>query len=250
VIDIGRGVKLVTRAEWRARAPRSTSGINPTFGVTAHWEGPHMGWPWAHGACASLVRGIQAYHMDRNGWSDIAYSAVCCGHGYAFEGRWIGRRTAANGTNHGNSVAYAVCYLNGQGDPFTSDGRRAMRAAMDYLDARGGAGPGRNGHRDWKATACPGDVIYRWVHSGLAAEEDDMDIADLRRELTTGGTPTRSAIRDLARLGARDALTTGGDPARTAVLDLIRRAITEDREIRAAVVDLVRRAVREEEGSG
>lgn len=177
-------------------------------------------------------------------------TAVCCGHGYAFEGRWIGRRTAANGTNHGNSVAYAVCYLNGQGDPFTSDGRRAMRAAMDYLDARGGAGPGRNGHRDWKATACPGDVIYRWVHSGLPAEEDDMDIADLRRELTTGGTPTRSAIRDLARLGTRDALTTGGDPARTAVLDLIRRAITEDRETRAAVVDLVRQAVREEEGSG
>jgi hypothetical protein len=77
--------------------------------------------------------------------------------------------------------------------------------------------------------------------------KDEMDIADLRRELTTGGTPTRSAIRDLARLGTRDALTTGGDPARTAILDLVRRAITEDDETRAAVIALVRRAIREEE---
>jgi hypothetical protein len=180
VIDIGRGVKLITRREWGARPPRSTSPINPTFGTTAHWEGPHMGWPWAHSACASLVRGIQRFHMDSRGWADIAYSGVACGHGFVFEGRWLGHRTSANGTTAGNNRAYAICYLGGEGDPFTDAGKRAMRAAFDYLDARG-AGPGRNGHRDWKATACPGDVIYRWVRSGQPVpaprppeDEDEM----------------------------------------------------------------------------
>lgn len=171
MIDIGRGVRLVTRAEWGARPPRSTSPLAPSFGTTAHWEGPHMGWPWSHAACSSLVRGIQRFHMDSRGWADIAYSYVACPHAHVFEGRGIGRRTAANGTNHGNNVAYAVCYLGGEGDPFTEGGRRAMRAIFDHLDAHGGAGPGRNCHRDWKATACPGDVICGWVRAGLPVED-------------------------------------------------------------------------------
>jgi hypothetical protein len=165
---IGRGVILYRRSEWGARAPRYTTRLNASFGTTSHWEGPHMGFPWAHSACFSLVRGIQNFHMDARGWSDIAYTALTCPHGYAFEGRWIGHRTAANGTNDGNNRAGAVCYLGGQGDPFTADGQRAQRAVLDYLDANG-SGPGRNGHRDWKPTECPGDTIYRWVHSGQAA---------------------------------------------------------------------------------
>lgn len=28
------------------------------------------------------------------------------------------------------------------------------------------AGSNRNGHRDWKATACPGDEIYQWTAAG------------------------------------------------------------------------------------
>jgi hypothetical protein len=76
-------------------------------------------------------------------------------------------------------------------------------------------------------------------------EEDGMDIADLRKELTTGGTPTRSAIRELTKLGTRDALTTGGDPARTAVLELVRKAVVEDGATRRAIVGLVRQAIEE-----
>lgn len=157
--------QLVSRAEWGARRPDYITKFTPSFGTTAHWEGPSLP-DFEHSACASYVRGIQNFHMDARGWSDIAYTAVVCPHGYVFEGRWLGKRTGANGTNLGNGTAYAVCYLGGVGDEFTSLGDRAMHDTMIHLRRQGGAGAQVNGHRDWKATACPGDEIYRRVTSG------------------------------------------------------------------------------------
>jgi hypothetical protein len=114
-----------------------------------------------HASCPSKVRGIQAFHMDARGWVDVAYSAIVCPHGYVFEGRWAGVRTAANGTNPGNAAAYAVCLLMGEGDPVTAEALAAVIDAVEWLDRQAGAGPGVNGHRDWKPTACPGDPAYR-----------------------------------------------------------------------------------------
>src|SRR5690606_22187142 len=133
--------------------------------TTGHWEGPGLP-DFPHASCASYVRGIQNYHMDKQEWADIAYTAVVCPHGYVFEGRWIGNRTGANGTNAGNSKAYAVCFLGGVGDEFTPLADRAMHDVMIHLRRHGRAGGGVNGHRDWKATQCPGDEIYRRVKSG------------------------------------------------------------------------------------
>ncbi len=165
MILLDYGVQFVTRAEWGARQPTSITGINPSFGSTRHWEGPHMG-VFPHESCASKVRGIQAFHMDGRGWTDIAYTGVACPHGYLFEGRGLWRRTAANGTNVGNNTAYAFCYLGGEGDPFTEGGKRAVKAGMNWAARSGGAGPGRNDHNDWKATQCPGVVIETWGDTG------------------------------------------------------------------------------------
>lgn len=158
--------QVVTRAEWGARTPKYKTPFTPSFGTTVHWEGPGMP-DFTHAACASYVRGIQRFHMDSKGWADIAYTAVICPHGFVFQGRWVGNRTGANGTNVGNNTAYAVCYLGGEGDPFTADAKRAYVDLLAWLDKEGGAGPGRNCHRDWKATACPGTTICSWVKGGM-----------------------------------------------------------------------------------
>jgi hypothetical protein len=176
VIDLDYGVKLITRDEWGARRPRLQTHLDPSFGATRHWEGPHMG-TFGHESCAPKVRGIQAFHMDDPDrlWSDIAYTGVVCPHGYVFEGRSLFVRTAANGTFAGNSTAYAFCYLGGEGDPFTEGGKRAMKAAMNWTRTHGGAGTGRNDHNDWKATACPGAVIEAWGDGGEPITlEDDL----------------------------------------------------------------------------
>lgn len=152
-------MKLITRAEWRARPARSRTALAPSFGSTVHYEGPRLG-PFPHSSCPAKVRGIQAFHMDARGWADVAYTAIVCPHGYTFEGRWAGVRTAANGTNAGNAAAYAVCVLIGEGDPLTAEAEAELLDVLDFLDLAAGAGAAVNGHRDWKATACPGSPLY------------------------------------------------------------------------------------------
>src|SRR5690606_25721991 len=129
----------------------------------------------AHSKCAQRVRNIESYHVNHNGWAGIAYTALVCEHGYVFEGRGLGHRTAANGTNSGNQNWYAVCALIGDKDPLGADLLRGLRDAIEWC-RDGGAARRVNGHRDHLATSCPGDRLYAWVRAGMPAdiEEDDM----------------------------------------------------------------------------
>lgn len=184
--------RFVARGEWGARPPRSRTALRATFGVTGHWEGPGLG-PYDHAACASMVREIQQFHMDTRGWVDIAYQAALCRHGYVYEGRWIGVRSAANGTNAGNDTSYAVCILMGEGDTLTAEALGAWWWCVETFRAAG-AGPGLRGHRDWRATSCPGDAFYAAIGAGapptpvpVLTKEDDMPPRSVSRQSAPGG---------------------------------------------------------------
>jgi hypothetical protein len=156
-------VKFVSRAEWGARPPRSASTNITPSSCTAHYGGNS---PWGgkigdHSRCPVVVRNWQAFHMDGRGWADLAYNMVVCPHGYVFQGRGHGVRSAANGTNQGNQNSYAICYLAGAGDPLTADGKRAFLDAALVLGQ-----PLTKVHSDWFATSCPGDEVRTWVRSG------------------------------------------------------------------------------------
>lgn len=130
-----------------------------------------MGVP-PHSSCDDTVRGIQSYHMDANGWSDIAYNIVVCPHGYQYEGRGKGKGSAANGTTLANTDWYAICALCGEGDP---QGPELIRGLQDAAETcrSWGAADGSTGHRDHISTECPGDSLYGRVQAG---------------EFTSGGT--------------------------------------------------------------
>ena len=162
---IGSGTPLIERDEWGARPSLGTTWITPTEGVTGHWEGNGIGWPWEHDTCYSLVRGIQAFHMDGRGWADIAYNALACPHGWVFEGRGANVRSAAHG-EPGNSLSYAICFLSGIGDPFTPEQARAWSDGVAWLMDDGGASGALHCHRDWMSTACPGDDRCSWIKAG------------------------------------------------------------------------------------
>ena len=71
------GLTIHSRAAWGARAPRSRTLQTLTGRSTlfVHWSagtglGPQFD---TFKEQAAAVRGIQNFHMDGNGWSDIAY---------------------------------------------------------------------------------------------------------------------------------------------------------------------------------
>ncbi len=160
---------IIPRTAWGARPAKSRTSIGRVDGVAAHWEGGPAGL-YTPEQSAGLVRGIQNFHMDRRGWSDIAYSFLVSRHGQIYEGRGLGARSAANGSNDANANWYAVCLMLGEGDPFPEAAKRGARDAIDYL-RRNGAGRQVEPHSTFFNTACPGAGIRSWVRIGMPSPE-------------------------------------------------------------------------------
>lgn len=164
-------MKLVTRAQWGARAYRTPNGAttyNRTRrGVKLHYLGTAYT-DRAHDKCDDYVRQIQAQHMDDRGWSDIGYSFVVCTHGSVYEGRGLRRRNSANGDTALNEQDYAVLLMVGSSgltEP-TDEQLHGARDAIEYCREEGPAGDWLGGHKDGYATTCPGAAVYAWVKAG------------------------------------------------------------------------------------
>jgi len=171
---------LSTRDEWNARAPNADYRYYTATHLAIH----HTATASAGAAdtwedCAVGVRAIQDYHMDTNGWIDIGYNYLVCQTGDLFQGREDGNDSrdvvgAHDGYNEGSVGTAALGYFhppeNQQPSEVLIDGytdlfgwiahRRNINpaATSSYYQY----GPLRNvyGHRDVKATACPGDHLY------------------------------------------------------------------------------------------
>jgi hypothetical protein len=130
----------------------------------------------SHSDCDNLMRSIQNYHMDSQGWSDIAYNLAVCEHGYIFEGRGKGKGSGANGTSDANHNYPSICALVGENDPQPSALDNGIADAVAML--RGwGVGSAQKGHRDFVSTACCGNSLYNKMKDG-------------RYSSGSGGTPT------------------------------------------------------------
>jgi hypothetical protein len=119
-----------------------------------------------HVNCAGRVRGIQRYHMEENGWLDIAYSHVVCRHGYVFVGRGYGIRTAANGTVEANDHYFAICFLGndsaGRAD-VTPAARRGLGELIRDYQRRYPRALRVRPHSAFVATACPGLELKAYI---------------------------------------------------------------------------------------
>lgn len=165
-----------TRAQLNLRKPRSVSyNITPQDGGCAvHYGGPTPNpAPKDHTTCEAVWRAWQNYHMDSNGWVDIAYTAGYCNHGYVLAGRGYGVRTAANGTNSANNDYYAFVWVGG-GNAIPS---QAALDALEWLilDARanGKAGKDVYPHKHFFGTECPGDFLTKEaakLNAGIPAQ--------------------------------------------------------------------------------
>jgi N-acetylmuramoyl-L-alanine amidase len=117
-----------------------------------------------HSGCDDVVRAIEAYHVDSNGWRGIAYSWLYCQHGHVYEGRGWDAMTAA--TLGHNDHTQAVCFLGPDvrnRDDLTKRGREAAAYLTNQFLDRYGKHRRISGHREFGPTTCPGAEITAWI---------------------------------------------------------------------------------------
>ena len=185
--EIAGSPPIITRPGWHADesirrgAPFYADGVH--LAIVHHTVSSNS---YTKAQSASIVRGIELYHVKSNGWNDIGYNFLVDKYGQIFEGRYGGITRPvvgahAQGFNTG-SVGIAVI-----GDYGSTSITPAARAALVSLIAwkldlahvdplssvvRVSAGNPRypagravtlkaiSGHRDVYPTSCPGARLY------------------------------------------------------------------------------------------
>ncbi len=127
------------------------------------------------------VRAVQNIHMDINGWSDIGYHFLFDKLGNSFEGRRnsINKSQRPRGAHDGvNTNSFGFSNLGYYHPPYNHVITQAQKDMMydviawrmpDGYSPYGEGSYGGNtvgyldGHRDARATACPGDTIYNTI---------------------------------------------------------------------------------------
>jgi len=162
-------MRIVTRAGWRARQPKSRNwrSTDQIIGVCYHHTaGPQ---PSLTRSGPSILREIQTYHMDSRGYRDIAYHAIIGPSGKIYEGRPIEDEGAhSDGTWQGGDPNFnllGICFLgNFEGVNKLTDAAKQSALALEYI---WGMKLRRKlsycDHQMTKATACPGGDVHNWV---------------------------------------------------------------------------------------
>lgn len=150
------------RAEWKAVPATQPYVPDPQpWRITLH----HSDGRYTRTLAESLDEAhfIQDFHIHGRGWIDIAYHFLVDSAGNIIEGRpegTLGAHTLSN--NEGNvGIVLLGNYHPPVNDKPTAAQLAAVTALGRYLVARYGIDPrALKGHRDYKATDCPGDRAY------------------------------------------------------------------------------------------
>ena len=185
-------MRIITRAEWGARPPKYRYNLStPT---------PRL---WLHHAAGAIlpgddsvsdadlrrIRSIQNYHMDKRGWSDIAYNFLVDPDGNIFEGR--GADIKGGHTYGENSVSHGICVMGNYDNQLVDSDlpdRLVEFVRFGYQQSWWPLGF-TGGHKDAPEaeTSCPGRYLYRLLPEiNNTIKEDDMpftehEVAELRR---------------------------------------------------------------------
>lgn len=150
---------VVPRHEWSARPPGPDRRPHRIDRITLHHTGP----PSWYGVppTPAYLRAIQSFHMgpDRR-WPDIAYHLLIDLDGIVWEGRSL--TVAGDTATNYDPAAHALIAVLGDyslQQPTVAQRNAIVDTAGWLVDTHGCAPETLHGHRDYAATACPGDYL-------------------------------------------------------------------------------------------
>ena len=221
---------IVPRLSWGAdesirRGPPSYAA-DVRFAIVHHTAGRN---DYSRAEAAAIVKGIQLFHVQGNGWNDIGYNFLVDRFGTIYEGRFGGvdRNVIgahALGFNTG-SVGIALLGTYGSTPPSSAAQDAIARLIAWRLDLAhvdptsfltyisGGSERYRSGipvllsavsgHRDTGFTECPGDALYARLGSIAATARSTGGLKIFEPKAEASGT----SIRVHARLSRAQAWT-------------------------------------------
>ncbi len=181
--------QVFTRAQWGADESLRRNGPSytgtPKAGFVHHTAGTNG---YSEADVPRIIRGIYAYHVKGNGWSDIGYNFLVDRFGRLWEGRYGGMTANVLGAHTGgfNSDSFAVSAIGNYDKAAAPAGMvdsiarlLAWKLSLAFRDPNGttvltsqGGGTSRyragtkvtfdviSGHRDAGNTSCPGKNLY------------------------------------------------------------------------------------------
>ena len=148
--------KIVERREWGSRKTKAKPSNAKINAVVVHHTG---GASYKNYKGASDVQGVQRYHMDGRGWSDIGYHFLIGPDGTIYRGREENVTGAHCPPNKGR---LGICVIGNYetGDELNEKNGRALLHLTTYLCGKYGLTTDRiKKHCEWRPTACPGKNI-------------------------------------------------------------------------------------------
>jgi Putative peptidoglycan binding domain/N-acetylmuramoyl-L-alanine amidase len=180
-------MKVINRADWTSRIPRNekvdlqdeVDGL-PNFvksevaGVAIHYTGMKT---TANNDPLDLLRSVMSHDMDVKRISDIMYNLAVTPSGDVVVCRGLINRGGANSATDPqmNRKYVSILVLVGVDDKITKDmikGIQFARTCSLYLYPEGTEVVG---HRDIRATACPGEALQKLVDNGTLATDYSPD---------------------------------------------------------------------------
>ncbi|XP_071822975.1 peptidoglycan-recognition protein SC2-like [Apostichopus japonicus] len=154
---------IVSRSEWGARSPSGSKFMSTPvdYFVVHHTAGASCS---DISSCSSVMRGIQNYHMDSNGWWDIGYNFLIGGDGNVYEGRGWDTTGAHAGVAEYNTNSIGVSMMGEFSSSMPT--QAALQALDDFVTCAITMGKlvpdvyAVLGHQDVKSTSCPGTLFY------------------------------------------------------------------------------------------
>ncbi|XP_077256795.1 peptidoglycan recognition protein 1 [Temnothorax americanus] len=154
--------RIVSRKEWKARERRcfEIMPVRPVPYVVVHHGGTDT-YCYDQESCSAIVRAYQNFHIDDHNWCDIGYSFLIGEDGNIYEGRgWDGVGAHAPGYN---TQSIGICVIGN----FTGrlPNAAALKALNDLIACGVSLGKIKDnynviGHRQAKATECPGTSFF------------------------------------------------------------------------------------------